>query len=73
MNYFCAQAVSKKRIEGVKLLGLGSSARLGGLEDILGGGVRKKTEILGGYQNISRHGKKFLFINAATRRGIPLQ
>ena len=35
--------------------------------------VRKKTEILGGYQNLSRHGKKLLFIYAATRREIPLQ
>ena len=38
MTYFCAQAVSKKKIEGVKLLGYRSLARLGGLEDILGGG-----------------------------------
>ena len=33
----------KKKIEGVKLLGYGRFARLGGLEDILGG-VRKNTE-----------------------------
>ena len=38
-----------------------------------GGGVRKKTEILGGYENLSRHGKKILFVNAATRREIPFQ
>ena len=44
----CA-GVSKKKIEGVKLLGYRSLARLGGLEDILGGGLRKKTEPLGGY------------------------
>ena len=33
----------------------------------------KETKILGGYENLCRHGKKLLFINAATRRGIPLQ
>ena len=41
-TYFCAQAVSKKKIEGVKLLGLG------GLEDILGGGGHVKKQNLWG-------------------------
>ena len=70
-------------IEGVKLLrlrefgkarGLGEySGRGGYVKNRSSGGVRKKTEILGGYQNLSRHGKKLLFINTATCRGIPLQ
>ena len=34
MTYFCVQPFQKKKIEGVK----GSLVRLGGLEDILGGG-----------------------------------
>ena len=37
-----------------------------------GGGVRKKTEILAGYKNLSIGMEKLLFINAATRRGMPL-
>ena len=45
MTYFCAQAVSKKKIEGVKLLGLREFGRLGGLEDILGGGYVKKQNL----------------------------
>ena len=59
----------KKKIEGVKLLGLrefGSARGFGGYSG--GGGhvikqnlwgVRKKREILEGYQNLSRHGKKY--------------
>ena len=37
----------KKKIEGVKLLGLREFGRLGGLEDILEG-VRKKQNLWGG-------------------------
>ena len=61
-----------------------SLARLVGLGDILGGGggyVKNRTSGGGyvknrnsrGYQNLSRHGKNPLFINAATRREIPFQ
>ena len=49
MTYFCAQAVSKKKIEGVKLLGLrefGQARGFGGYSG--GGGVRKKPEPLRG-------------------------
>ena len=49
MTYFCAQAVPKKEIEGVKLHGLkefGWAMGFGGYSG--GGGVRKKTEPLGG-------------------------
>ena len=74
----------KKKIEGVKLLGLREFGHARWFGGYLGGGggyvkkqmlwgVRKETEILGGYQNLSRHGKKLLFINAAARRKIPLQ
>ena len=69
MSYFCAQAVPKKKIEGVKLLGLrefrwakGFVGYSGGgtlKKQNLWGGVRKKTEILGGYQNLSKHGKNY--------------
>ena len=54
MTYFCAQAVSKKKIEGVKLLGLrefGWARRFGGYS----GGIRKKKQNLwGGYVKIQR-------------------
>ena len=83
MTYFCAQAVSKKKIEGVKLLGLRKFGQARGFGGYSGGGVyvknqnlcgvRKRNRNFGGYQNLSRHGKKLLFINAATRGGIPLQ
>ena len=56
-------------------------ARLGGLEDILGGGgyvkkqnlwgVRKKTEIPGGYQNLSRHGKNYFLSMLPLVEGSP--
>ena len=48
MTYFCAQAVSRKKIEGVKLFRLrefGPARGFGGYSG--GGGVRKKTEPLG--------------------------
>ena len=49
MTYFCAQAVSRKKIEGVKLFRLrkfGPARGFGGYSGG-GGGVSKKTEPLG--------------------------
>ena len=48
MPYFCAQAVSKNKIEGVKLLGLREFGQARGFGGYSGGGARKKTEPLGG-------------------------
>ena len=82
MTYFRAQAVSESKIEGVKLLGLREFGQARGFGGYSGGGGHVKNRTSGGYvknrnsrgyQNLSRHGKKLLFINAATRRGIPLQ
>ena len=38
MTYFCAQAVSKKKIEGVKLLGLREFGQARGFGGYSGGG-----------------------------------
>ena len=46
---------------------------MGYIKNRTSGGVRKRNRNSRGYQNLSRHGKKLLFINAATRREIPLQ
>ena len=46
MTYFCAQAVPKKKIEGVKLLGLREFRWTKGFVGYSGGDV-KKTEPLG--------------------------
>ena len=48
MTYFSAQAVSKTRIEGVNFLGLREFGWARGFGRY-SGGVRKKTEPLGGY------------------------